>query len=54
MHQRGRLLAVVVCYQAARPTILLAVWVAHRLAVLHACIECVAQGVTRGRIHSHQ
>ena len=54
MHQRGRLLAVVACYQAARATILLAVWVAHRLVALHACIECVAQGVTRTRIRTNE
>ena len=54
MHQRRRLLAAVACYQAARATIPLAVWVAHRLVVLHACLECVAQGVTRTRIRTNE
>ena len=50
MHQRRRLLAAVACYQAARATIPLAVLVAHRWAVLYACMKCVVQGVTRRRI----
>ena len=54
MHQRRRLLAAVACYQAARATIPLAVWVAHRLAALHACMKCVAQGVTRRRIRANE
>ena len=54
MHQRRRLLAVVACYQAARATIPLAVLVAHRWAVLYACMKCVAQGVTRRRICTNE
>ena len=54
MHQRRRLLAAVACYQAARATIPLAVWVAHRLVALHGCMECVAQGVTRRRILTNE
>ena len=51
-----RLLAAVACYQAARSCNhpLGGVGrVAHRLAALHACMKCVAQGVTRRRIRTH-
>ena len=40
--------------QAAGATILLAVWVAHRWAVLHACPRRVAPGVTRSRIRTNE
>ena len=52
MHQRRRLLAAMACYQAARAT--MAVLVAHRWAVLYACMKCVAQGVTRTRIRTNE
>ena len=54
MHQRRRLLAAVACYQAARATIPLAVWVAHRLVVLHGCMKRLAQGVTRTWIRTNE
>ena len=54
MHQRRRLLAALSQKQAARATIPLAVRVAHRWSVLHACSECDAQGVTRARIRTNE